>query len=82
MHKVANLRSNFKSSKVAPVNQQEKSIQNQIELFVEKRSNVGLQQLEVSLASFSANSKDLAKKGFQIGVFELLEGSTEQGCSV
>ena len=69
MHKVANLRSNFKSSKVAPINQQEKSLQNQIELFVEKRSSVGLQQLEASLNSFSANSKDLAKKGFQIGAF-------------
>ena len=40
MHKIANVRSNFKSSKVAPVNQQEKSVQNQIELFVEKRSSV------------------------------------------
>ena len=66
MHKIANVRSHFKSSKVAPVNQQEKPLQNQIELFVEKRSSVGLQQLEASLASFSANSKDLAKKGFQI----------------
>ena len=74
MHKIANFRSNFKSSKVAPVNQQEKSLQNQIELFVEKRSSVGLQQLEASLASFSANSKDLAKKGCQIGAFESPEG--------
>ena len=74
MHTIANRRSNFKSSKVFPVNQQEKSLQNQIELFLEKQSSVGLQQLGVSLASFTANSKDLAKKGFQIGAFESLEG--------
>ena len=79
MQKIVNVRSNFKSSKVAPVNQQEKSVQNQIELFVEKRSSVGLQQLEASLTSFSANSKDLAKKGLQNGAFKSLEGAIAQG---
>ena len=45
------------------LNPVEKSVQIQIEQFVEKRSSVGLQELEASLASFSASSKDLAKKG-------------------
>merc|ERR1712168_810416 len=62
MHKIINMRTGFKPSKVGPMNPQEKSTQNQIDLFVEKRSSVGLQQLEASLASFSANSKDLSKK--------------------
>ena len=74
MNKIVNLRSNFKPSKVGPSNPQEKSAQNQIDSFVEKRTNVGLQHLEASLASFSANSKDLSKKGLQIGVFEIASG--------
>ena len=45
------------------LNPAEKSVEIQIEQFVEKRSSVGLQELEASLASFSASSKDLAKKG-------------------
>lgn len=76
MHKIVNLRSNFKPSKVGPSNPEEKSAQNQIDSFVEKRTNVGLQHLEASLAEFSANSKDLAKKGLQIGAFDLLQVAT------
>ena len=76
MHKIINMRTGFKPSKVGPMNPQEKSTQNQIDLFVEKRSSVGLQQLEASLASFSANSKDLSKKGFQNDEFFLFEGAT------
>ena len=48
------------------LNPREKSVQIQIDQFVEKRASVGLQELEASLASFSASSKDLAKKGFKL----------------
>ena len=78
MHKIINMRTGFKPSKVGPMNPQEKSTQNQIDLFVEKRSSVGLQQLEASLASFSANSKDLSKKEFQNDQFNLFEDATQR----
>ena len=48
------------------VESKEKSVQIQIDQVVERQSSIGLQELEASLASFSTNSKDLAKKGFQI----------------